>query len=499
MKQNRRFPLNLKILISLVIAFTLTQVSATFLLDYIASTQFNQLVQSKGNSITRHFAQYNQYYALIESKEQIKSSMKLELDEPDVVCIAMTTKSNSKAYFLSLGNQTHPYCKRPPTKPQQTRSTELLFTAPIIAEVKSELSLFGKPAPAKPKRIQAGTVYLVISLKRLNKQRAALFTKFHILSLFFGVLLCLGLYWLLLRMFRPVTTLLEGMEAVDLDSLEQAHPLHINSNDELETLGNAFNAMLIRLQDSTSARLHAEAASHAKSAFLANMSHELRTPLNAIIGYAEILEEDLLDQEQDQSSIEDVNKIHTAGRHLLTLISDILDISKIEAGNMELHLETFAVQPLLEEVCETVAPLSEKNKNDFQIQFAHDIENIHTDITRLRQILFNVLSNAFKFTKDGTISFESSGFQADGRPWFQFVVTDTGIGMTEEQIEQVFQPFIQADTSTTRRYGGTGLGLSIVRELCLLMGGSIALESQPDQGTTCTIQLPALTQRRQQP
>jgi signal transduction histidine kinase len=300
-------------------------------------------------------------------------------------------------------------------------------------------------------------------------------------------------------MFRPVTTLLEGMEAVDLDSLEQAHPLHINSNDELETLGNAFNAMLIRLQDSTSARLHAEAASHAKSAFLANMSHELRTPLNAIIGYAEILEEDLLDQGQDQSSIEDVNKIHTAGRHLLTLISDILDISKIEAGKMELHLETFAVQPLLEEVCETVAPLSEKNKNDFQIQFAHDIENIHTDITRLRQILFNVLSNAFKFTKDGTISFESSCFQEDGRPWFQFVVTDTGIGMTEEQIEQVFQPFIQADTSTTRRYGGTGLGLSIVRELCLLMGGSIALESQPDQGTTCTIQLPALTQRRQQP
>ncbi|MCX8121050.1 MAG: response regulator [Oscillatoriaceae bacterium SKW80] len=235
----------------------------------------------------------------------------------------------------------------------------------------------------------------------------------------------------------------------------------------------------------------AEAANRAKSTFLANMSHELRTPLNAIIGYSEILQEDAADLGYEEI-ISDLEKIRVAGKHLLALINDILDISKIEAGRMELYYETFDVPGLIVEVSATVQPLVEKNNNTLEIRCHPNIGSLYADLTKVRQILFNLLSNAAKFTENGKITLEVTLEENASESKIIFSVSDTGIGMTPEQLEKIFQPFTQADASTTRKYGGTGLGLAISRHFCQMMGGDILVESQLGKGSTFTIRLPLL-------
>jgi PAS domain S-box-containing protein len=232
----------------------------------------------------------------------------------------------------------------------------------------------------------------------------------------------------------------------------------------------------------------AEAASRAKSTFLANMSHELRTPLNAIIGYSEILEEEAL-EEGLENLIPDTRKICTAGKHLLTLINDILDLSKIEAGRMELYLESFDLGNLIEEVVATLHPLVEKNGNQLQVSCSHNLGVMYADLTKVRQILFNLLSNALKFTEGGTVLLSATRSIAGDSDWVYLRVSDTGIGMSAEQQQGLFEPFIQGDASTTRKYGGTGLGLAISRLFCQMMGGDITLESQLGVGSTFTVQL----------
>jgi len=233
------------------------------------------------------------------------------------------------------------------------------------------------------------------------------------------------------------------------------------------------------------ARRGAEAANEAKSQFLANMSHELRTPLNAIIGYSEMLQEEAEEADQDQF-IPDLSKIHTAGRHLLSLINDILDLSKIEAGKTELYLETFDLKILMEDVDATVRPLVQKNGNVLEVDLPEGIGAMRADITKVRQVLLNLLSNAAKFTEEGRIQVRvlSEGDE------IHVVVADSGIGMTEKQLGGLFQAFSQADASTSKKYGGTGLGLVISRSFCRMMGGDIAVESEPGKGTTFTVRLP---------
>jgi signal transduction histidine kinase/CheY-like chemotaxis protein len=271
-------------------------------------------------------------------------------------------------------------------------------------------------------------------------------------------------------------------------------------------------------EEAEHAREAAEAANRTKSQFLANMSHELRTPLNAIIGYSEMLQEQAEDEELD-AFVPDLQKINAAGKHLLALINDILDLSKIEAGRMELFLETFSLPELLRDAVTTVGPLVEKNGNRLVIEGIEASGSMHADLTRVRQCLFNLLSNAAKFTDHGTITLTvaqervDSGLTADegrqmehrGSPsavlrlpsaqppqnWVVFEVSDTGIGMTEEQQARLFQEFSQADASTTRKYGGTGLGLAISRRFCQMMGGDITVRSAPGQGSTFTMRLPA--------
>jgi PAS domain S-box-containing protein len=254
----------------------------------------------------------------------------------------------------------------------------------------------------------------------------------------------------------------------------------------------------------------AEAANQAKSNFLANMSHELRTPLNAIIGYSEMLMEDAGDQGLD-GFVADLKKIHASGKHLLSLINDVLDLSKIEAGRMELYLETFDVASMLQDVVSTVRPLIETNANSLDVLAGGrsagignypagtgvDLGVMRADLTKVRQSLFNLISNAAKFTEHGVITLAAAREASEGVDWLTFQVSDTGIGMTPEQLEKLFQAFSQADASVSRKYGGTGLGLALSRRFCQMMGGDITVESAYGVGSTFTIRLPARPSVRQ--
>lgn len=232
-------------------------------------------------------------------------------------------------------------------------------------------------------------------------------------------------------------------------------------------------------------------ANRTKSQFLASMSHELRTPMNAIIGYSEMLEEEFEDQDQ-RDFIPDVQKINAAGKHLLSLINEVLDLSKIEAGKMELYLEEFDVASMVHDVAVTVKPLTGQNSNTLKTDCPDSLGVMYADQTKVRQGLFNLLSNAAKFTEDGAITLATSREQHEGKDWVHFRVSDSGIGMLPEQLDRIFEAFTQAEASTTSEYGGTGLGLTITKRFCEMMGGTISVESEAGQGTTFTMQLPAV-------
>jgi PAS domain S-box-containing protein len=282
--------------------------------------------------------------------------------------------------------------------------------------------------------------------------------------------------------------------------LSRAEPIH-GTPDDADPRGRLLgwfgtNTDITELREAEQAaavaRQEAEQANQAKSAFIANMSHELRTPLSAIIGYSEMLQEEMAEGALPDELTPDMRKIESNARHLLGLINDVLDLSKVESGKMEVYAEEFDVEPTLRDMVATVEALVAKKGNRLNLRLEPSLGAMRTDVTKLRQILLNLLSNAAKFTEGGTITLAAMRIPGgEGGDWLAFRVTDTGIGMTEEQLGRLFQRFAQADSSTTRKFGGTGLGLSISKAFAVMLGGDLSVDSQPGEGTTFTAFLPA--------
>ena len=324
-------------------------------------------------------------------------------------------------------------------------------------------------------------------------------------------LVTLTVYFQLLRLvLTPLNKIIRAIQEMARGDLSAR--VDVQTNDELGLLAESFNKMsgdlrsmyeiieekvrqrTKELQETQTKQQASEAASKAKSQFLANMSHELRTPLNAIIGYSDILMEDAQDEER-QDVYEDLRRIRTAGHHLLGLVNDILDISKIESGKIELYLEEFKVDDVLDEISQLAQPLMAKNNNTFKTDRDYNMPLMKSDYTKIKQILTNLISNASKFTHNGTVTLDVTPTTLNDVTAIRFRVIDTGIGMTKEQLNKVFQNFTQADESTSRKYGGTGLGLAITKNFVDLMHGTVEVSSEVDKGTTFQVVVPAVLEK----
>ncbi|MBU6954809.1 response regulator [Hahella sp. HN01] len=368
--------------------------------------------------------------------------------------------------------------------------------------------------PVKVNEETVGYLVLKSNLQEWDRFKQKLLSLFLVLI---GGMLALTLlvsYWLKSHITQPLASLSEWAMQVSKHKDFNARASKRNE-DEIGHLVDSLNVMLSELarqetivslnreleweiqerkvveKDLIATRNRAEEANKAKSRFLANMSHELRTPLNAIIGYSEMLQEVVAEDDYEREEIlDDIGKVRSAGKHLLSLINDILDISKIEAGKMQISIEAFSMEDLVDEVAGALRLLADERRNKLVVRGAGEVGVVHSDLVKVRQILFNLLSNAVKFTQDGVVELICERESADGEDWMLCRVRDTGIGISASAIKELFRPFSQADPSTTRRYGGTGLGLAISRSYATMLGGEISVTSKEGEGSEFCIRLP---------
>ena len=345
------------------------------------------------------------------------------------------------------------------------------------------------------KELEQRQAFIAVQRARIIDRTIALTDRITVIGFVASIFLTASLGYFLVRYTnRSLKRLQRGTERLGAGELGH-HIEDIDDDGELGDLAAAFNSMSDKLrravEEEQDATRRADDANAAKSRFLASVSHELRTPLNAIIGYGEMLRDELGDRGRiDRRQFgDDLEKIVGSGRQLLALINDILDLSKIETGKMTLCPETFSPGAVLAEVVDALGPLLRRNGNRVDCDDFSALPAIHNDALKFRQIVVNLLSNAAKFTRDGHIALRAGHDPGARQLWLQ--VTDTGIGMSPEQQAQIFEPFVQAEDSTSARYGGSGLGLAICRDFCRLMGGSISVASQPGEGTTFSVRLPA--------
>ena len=350
------------------------------------------------------------------------------------------------------------------------------------------------------KELEQRQAFIAVQRANIIDRTIALTDRITVIGFFASILLTATLGFFLVRYTnRSLKRLKRGTQQIGSGDLDYRID-NIDDTGELGDLAEAFNDMSDKLRnamkDVSNARDAADEASAAKSMFLANVSHELRTPLNGIIGYSEMLHDELADDQQvDRGQFQrDLEKITLSGRQLLSLINDILDLSKIETGKMALHTEDFSPGTILHQVCDSVAPLLRNNANELIVTDFGELPSMHSDAAKFRQIFTNLLSNASKFTHGGVITLSAGvlqGAEQESRQQLlEISVQDTGIGMTPAQQGRIFDAFVQAEASTSASYGGTGLGLAICRDYCELMGGTITVQSNPDKGSTFTVQLP---------
>ena len=331
----------------------------------------------------------------------------------------------------------------------------------------------------------------------LTNRRSLMWTTVFAVSAVALALLCgFVISWSIILPVREAQRFLEHVAEGDF-----RQTIKVPNRDEFGALSDSLSHMNQALRRFDDEQRHAatelgelneklQVASQLKSQFLANMSHELRTPLNAIIGVTEMLREDAVDLKREDD-LEPLDRVLRAAKHLLALINDILDLSKIEAGKIDIHLESFAIEPLVKDVVQTISTMATKNGNKLVVECATGIGTMNADQTRIRQALLNLASNANKFTEKGTVTISVKRGLEDGRDWVTMAVSDTGIGLTPDQMGKLFQDFVQADASITRKYGGTGLGLAISRRFCQMMGGDISVTSEAGKGSTFTVHVPA--------
>ncbi|MBL1276542.1 MAG: HAMP domain-containing protein [Ectothiorhodospiraceae bacterium] len=501
-----------QITVSFIVGILTLIIVATIAISWFASNRTERFLIKQGHQITENFARQSMLALLYGEGANAKDAANGALAFPDVLTVYLYDASLK--LILHEGDTLNPTVL---VIPKPVGASVLIaenkqywrFRAPVFSHSEHDDEFVVQQSNTEPELL--GYADVVLSKRTLFQTIASNFYVNSVIFVALATILLIVMRVIAKRITKPLNKLSASMYKYDTEQGFEDVYAEENGPKEIRLMAHAFNQMLsaikerdteLRNQNSTlemrvnertielaEARDAAIEANITKSRFLANMSHELRTPLNAIIGYSEMLMEDMVGRNND-TIYSDLQKVNTAGVHLLGLISDILDISKIEAGKMELYLHEFSIDTMLTSVRTVIEPLAKKNNNKLHISCPEGVGSMLSDEQKIYQCLLNLLSNACKFTKNGEISLVIRSLEMQGAELISFCVTDQGIGMTQHQVNNLFVEFAQADSSTTREYGGTGLGLAISHRFCEMIGGDISVSSVKNEGTVFTMLLP---------